>query len=376
MKKLNRYIMKQILVGFLLVTFSLMSIIWLTQSLRFIDLITNNGIPVSIFAELTSLLMPRIFTVLAPISLFAAVLFVYNRMLSDRELVVMQAAGISPWENAKPAVYFGLFMVLFNFYVYNWGIPWAEKTFNELQWQVKNDVSHLMFREGEFTSLQNGLTVFISTHEKDGSISGILVNDERNPKAKVTLSAEKGRVVYTDNGPKIIMVNGARQEINNANNQFTSVAFERYSVDFGMKGSSSRKAAGAREKTLKELLNARNIPGLSEKEVNRFLVEGNRRLLNPFYNLLFALLACTGLLIGNFNRRGQAKIICCSITAMVIIQALDLSFGNLAVKNIKLLPLIYVNFLIPFVACFYLLRFYNPAMFRRKKHYEEGFGDA
>ena len=117
MNILNRYIMKQILVGFLLVTFSLMSIIWLTQSLRFIDLITNNGIPVSIFAELTSLLMPRIFTVLAPISLFAAVLFVYNRMLSDRELVVMQAAGISPWENAKPAVYFGLFMVLFTLFI-------------------------------------------------------------------------------------------------------------------------------------------------------------------------------------------------------------------------------------------------------------------
>lgn len=377
MKKLNLYIMKQIFIGFLLVTFSLMSIIWLTQSLRFVDLITNNGIPVSIFAEMTSLLMPRIFTVLAPISLFAAVLFVYNRMLADRELVVMQSAGISPWQNAKPAVIFGLIMTVFNFYVYNYGIPWAEKTFNELQWQVKNDVSHLMFREGEFTSMQNGLTVFITTHEKDGSLAGILVNDERNPKSKVTLSAEKGRVVYTDNGPKIIMVNGARQAINTADNQFTSVAFERYSVDFGMKETSSRKAAGVREKTLSELLNARSIPGLSEKEVNRYLVEGNRRLLNPFYNLLFALLGCTGLLVGNFNRRGQAKIISASIVAMVIIQALDLSFGNLAVKHISLLPLVYINLILPLLICFYLLRFYNPAVFRRKKRFsEEGFDNA
>ncbi len=377
MKKLNLYIMKQIFIGFLLVTFSLMSIIWLTQSLRFVDLITNNGIPVSIFAEMTSLLMPRIFTVLAPISLFAAVLFVYNRMLADRELVVMQSAGISPWQNAKPAVIFGLIMTVFNFYVYNYGIPWAEKTFNELQWQVKNDVSHLMFREGEFTSMQNGLTVFITTHEKDGSLAGILVNDERNPKSKVTLSAEKGRVVYTDNGPKIIMVNGARQAINTDDNQFTSVAFERYSVDFGMKETSSRKAAGVREKTLSELLNARSIPGLSEKEVNRYLVEGNRRLLNPFYNLLFALLGCTGLLVGNFNRRGQAKIISASIVAMVIIQALDLSFGNLAVKHISLLPLVYINLILPLLVCFYLLRFYNPAVFRRKKRFsEEGFDNA
>lgn len=371
MKKLNSYILKQIFIGFLLVTFSLMSIIWLTQSLRFVDLITNNGIPVSTFALMTSLLMPRIFTILAPISLFAAVLFVYNRMLSDRELVVMKSAGISPWQNAKPAILFGFIMSLFNIFVFNYGIPWSEKNFNELEWQIKNDVSHLMFREGEFTAVQNGLTIFITTHEKDGSISGILVNDERNPKNRTTLSAEKGRVVYTDNNPKIIMINGARQEINMENGQFTSVSFSRYSVDFGVKETTRKKEAGVRQKNLKELLTAGSNPELDPKEARRYIVEGNRRIVNPFYSLLFSLMACTGLLVGSFNRRGQAKIISFSIAAMVIIQALDLSITNLAAKHIVLLPLMYLNFLIPLLFCLYLLRFYNPSFFRKKKSYEE-----
>lgn len=368
--------MKQIFVGFLLVTFSLMSIIWLTQSLRFVDLITNNGIPVSTFAEMTSLLMPRIFTILAPISLFAAVLFVYNRMLSDRELVVMKSAGISPWQNAKPALVFGIFLAFANFYIYNYGIPWAEKTFNELEWQVKNDVSHLMFREGEFTSLQNGLTVFITTHEKDGSITGILVNDERNPQSKTTLSAEKGRVVYTPEGPKVIMINGARQEINNSTGQFTSVAFNRYSVDFGIKESKGRKEAGVREKPLSELLNAHSNPNLTKIEANRYFVEGTRRLLSPLYSILFSLLACTGLLVCNFNRRGQAKVISISIVSMISIQAIDLSLINIATKNINMLGLIYANLLIPTIFCLYLLLFYNPALFRRHKHLEEGLNNV
>lgn len=367
MKKLDRYIIRQILVGFLLVTFSLMSIIWLTQSLRFVDLITNNGIAISVFAELTSLLMPRIFTVLAPVSVFAAVLFVYNRMLSDRELVVMKSAGISPLQCAVPAIIFGLFMSFFNIFVYNWGIPWSERQFSELQWKVKNDVSHLMLREGEFTRLQNGLTVFITTHEKDGSVTGIMVNDERTPGSRVTISAEKGRIIYTEKGPKIIMVNGARQEINKKNNQFTSVSFARYSVDFGIQEKSRKKEAGVRERDLQELLNAHNNPNLEEKEANRFFVEGNRRLLNPFFNLLFAVLACTGLLCGNFNRRGQTKIISISVTLMIVILALDLSLTNIAVNNLALLSLIYANLLIPLVACFYLLLFYNPTMFNHKK---------
>lgn len=367
MKKLNTYIAKQIITGFLLVSFSLMSIIWLTQSLRFVDLITNKGIAMSLFIKMTSLLMPRIFTILSPISLFAAVLFVYNRMLSDRELVVMKAAGISPWQNAKPALFIGVIMSIFNFYVMNIGIPQAENAFNELEWQVKNDVSHLMFREGEFTTLQNNLTVFITTHEPDGSVSGVLINDERNPKTKSTISAEHGRIVYTDKGPRIILVHGSRQQIDKTTQQFTSVTFDRYSVDFGTKETKARKEAGVREKTLRELLFAADNPKLTPQEVNRYIVEGNKRLTTPLMNVVFALLACTGLLVGNFNRRGQLKIVSISVASMVIIQALDLSFGNLAAKHLYWLPAVYLNLLIPFLTCLYLLRFYHPSYFGRKK---------
>ncbi len=366
MKKLDTYIIKQIFIGFLLVCFSLMSIIWLTQSLRFVDLITNKGISVGLFAELTSLLMPRIFTILAPISLFAAVLFVYNRMLSDRELIVMKAAGISPWQNARPAVFFGCIMALFNVYVMNIGIPKAENAFNELQWQIKNDVSHLMFREGEFTTLQDGLTVFITTHEPDGSVSGILINDERNPKTRSTVSAEFGRIVHTDKGPRIILVHGNRQELNRSNNQFSSILFDRYSVDFGAKKSKARKEAGARQKNLKELLSAGSNPDLTPKEARRWIVEGNKRFTTPLLNILYSLLACTGLIIGNFNRRGQTKIVSISVASMVIIQALDLALGNLAAKKLYWLIAMYLNITIPFITCLYLLHNYKPALFQKK----------
>jgi lipopolysaccharide export system permease protein len=372
MKKLNVYIAKQILIGFLLVTFSLLSILWLTQSLRFIELITNKGLPLSIFVKMTSCLMPRLYALLSPISIFVAILFVYNRMLSDRELVVMKAAGITPWQNSKPAVFMGLVISIFGIYVNNFGIPQAEKTFEDLEWQVKNDVSHLMFREGEFTTLQPGLTVFITSHEKDGSVQGVLINDERNKKNKVTITAEYGVVVYSDEGPRIVLINGARQEIDNKSKQFSSLSFDRHSVDFGSSAGRKRKGETARSKTLSELLNAKDNPNLTPQEVNRYIVEGNKRLLNPFYNLTMALLACIGLLIVNFNRRGQEKIVSISITIMVLIQACDLAFGNLATKNLYFLSLLYVNLLLPFIVCLYLLFFYNPSWFlhsRQKQSY-------
>ncbi len=366
MKKLNVYISRQIIIGFLLVTFSLMSILWLTQSLRFVELVTNKGLPLSLFIKLTSCLMPRLFSLLSPISLFVAVLFVYNRMLSDRELVVMQSAGISPWQNSKPAVYVGIFFSLFGLYINNFAIPYAEKEFNDLEWQVKNNVSHLMFREGEFTTLQNGLTVFITEHEKNDSVKGILINDERDPQVKVTVTAEHGIIVYTEKGPRLIMNNGVRQEITNKSGQFSSLSFDRYSVDFGAQSSGKKKDDSARSKTLTELFDAKNNPELTPQEANRYIVEGHRRLMNPFFNLVLALVGCTGLLVGNFNRRGQGKIISLSIGAMVLIEACDLAFSNLCGKSLYFLILLYANLVLPFAVCIYLLFFYNPAWFVRR----------
>ena len=368
MKKLTRYISGQITSGFLLVVFSLLSMLWLTQSLRFVEMVTNKGLPLRLFVELTSLLMPQLFVVLAPIAIFVAVLFVYNRLLADRELVIMQAAGISPFKNAMPAILVGILLSCFCIYVQNVGIPAAENAFRRLEWEVKNNVSHLMFREGEFTNLKAGLTVFMTKHEKDGSVSGILLVDETNPKQKVTLSAQKGRIVYENDHPHIILVNGSRQEIDVEANRFSSLEFERYSIDLGGFGKSGLKEASVREKKLSELLNANKNEALSEAEKRKYIVEGNRRLTTPFYNLLFALIGCAGLLIGNFNRRGQAKIISVSVFFMILILGLDLIFTNLAGKFLCFLPLLYLNCFMPLLICLYLLLFYNPFFFNRLKN--------
>lgn len=367
MRILTKYITKQIAIGFLLISFSLLAMLWLTQSLRFVEMVTRQGLPVYLFAEMTSLLMPRIFNVLSPIALFVSVLFVYNRMIADRELVIMQSAGISPWKNATAALIMGVALSFFNIYVMNFGIPSAEKLFRDLEWQVKNNITQMIFREGEFTSLKNGITVFIDKHENDGSVSGIFVSDESKPDLKVTLTAEKGRLINSPQGPRILFINGVRQEMNKKSYQFSTLAFSRYSAEFNNASGSKKKQESVREKNIFELLTSTSDNTLSPADVRRNIVEGHRRIINPFYNLLFTLLACTGLLICNFNRRGQAKIIAIEVLLMIIINGADLALTNLAGRFLYILPLIYLNCLLPLCICIYLLTCYNPVYFQRLK---------
>lgn len=363
MKILNRYIAKQVLIGFLLVSFSLLAMLWLTQSLRFVEMVTRQGLPVYLFAQMTSLLMPRIFNVLSPIASFVAVLFVYNRMINDRELIAMQSAGISPLQNATAAFIIGFMLTFLNIYVMNWGIPQSEKTFRDLEWRVKNNMTQMMFREGEFTTLRNGITVFIDKHEDDGSVSGIFVSDESKPGKKITLTAEKGRMLQSDTGPRILFINGVRQEIDKKTFKFNSLAFSRYSAEFNNTQGSKKKNQTVRERNFFELLNSKNDPTLSQSEIRRNIVEGNRRILYPWYNLLYALFACVGLLISNFNRRGQTRIVIIEVVSMILICAGDLAFTNLANRSLYMLPFLYLNLLVPFCICLYLLIFYNPFYF-------------
>lgn len=360
MKKLYLYITKQVSIGFLLVTFSLLAIMWLTKSLSFMEMVTNKGLPLVLFIEITSCLIPRLFTLLAPIAAFVAVLFVYNRMLSDRELIVIKSAGISPWQAAKPAMFFGILLSFFCLYINNALTPYAEDKFSELEFRIKNEATHLMFKEGVFNTVEINLTIFINSHQKDGSVKGIMINDERKPNVKVTVVAENGHLAQTEKGPKLMLRNGVRQELSLLDNSFSSLEFDRYSVEFSS-SPASRKKITARNKTLQELFDAPNNKELAKREVNRFVLEGHKRLFSSFYCFVLSLIACTGLLVGNFNRRGQGKVITISIVAMVWVMLGDLLFSNLSAKSLYFLPLLYANLLLPLFVCWFLLLFYNPA---------------
>src|ERR1700709_1021107 len=102
--RLDIYIFRQVLLALVVATGGLTALIWLTQSLRFVDLVVNRGLSFVVFMQLTGLLIPSFVAVILPITTYVVIQFVYQRMAQDRELTVMRAAGLSPWALARPAL--------------------------------------------------------------------------------------------------------------------------------------------------------------------------------------------------------------------------------------------------------------------------------
>src|SRR3954447_8953748 len=102
MHGLTRYILRQSLGTTLFVTTALSAAIWLTQSLRLVDLIVNRGLSAELFFYLGLLILPRFVDIVLPIGIFIAVLFTYNKLIAESEIAARGAAGVSKFGRATP----------------------------------------------------------------------------------------------------------------------------------------------------------------------------------------------------------------------------------------------------------------------------------
>ena len=113
MTTLFRYITKQLLFTTLLVTVIMCMIFWLAKASTLLDFILNRGLDIGFFLYMSMLILPRLLIIILPIATFATLLFVYYRLQTDSEIVVMQAAGTSTYALAKPGLVVGGVIAVF-----------------------------------------------------------------------------------------------------------------------------------------------------------------------------------------------------------------------------------------------------------------------
>ena len=344
--------LKQQLIMMVFVTLGLLCVIWLSQSLRFVEMIVNRGLSISVFLQLTSLLLPSFLTIIIPISLFFVIVFTYNKLIQDRELIIMRSAGLNQWALAKPALMVALISTAVCYFLTLFYLPYSYQQFKELQFSIRNDFSSVLLQEGSFTEL-DGLTVYVREVGRDNELLGILVHDSRNPDQQTTMMAKHGALLRTDDGPRIVLLDGNRQEVNPEDGTMSILYFDRYAVDIAQSVEDpTLRYREARERSVYNLLTAA-APDVNPNDIEAFRAEGHDRLISPLNAIAFASIALAVLVSSSFSRRGQTGRLLIAIGVMVLCQALGIAMKNLAAKNPALIPLMYVNAFLPIILGLY-----------------------
>jgi lipopolysaccharide export system permease protein len=347
MKRLTLYLLRHLTVTTLVVTVGLTLIIWLTQSLRLLEIVVDGGAPLRLFLTLMLVTLPTFLSIVLPIGLLAAVLFTYNRLTMDSELVVMRAAGMGPWLLAKPALVLAGAVMLVCFLLTLFVAPAANRELVTLERSARNDYSTMFLREGVFNDVDEGLTVYIRRRLNDGELQDLLIHDTRLPERPVTVMAARGNVVEGEFGPRVVVFDGNRQEVDRATGKMSQLYFDRYAVDLRvLEKQYAARVPDPRERSLDELLQAESDPAL-QPYAQKLLAELHQRLSSPLFAVGFTLIGLAGLLGGEFNRRGQSRRIIAAVAAVILLQSASLGVSNLAAKDNSFIPMLYVIALLP-----------------------------
>src|SRR5438270_205773 len=235
-------------------------------------------------------------------------------------------------------------------------LPASNREFKDLQFEIRNRFVSSLLQEGTFTTISDKLTIYVGSRNERGEISGVLINDERDPQQPVTIFAERGAFADTTEGSRIILVNGNRQRYERASGKLSVLTFERYTLDLAMlRDAPVVRFREAQERFLGELFFP---PGdLDATNYRNFLVEGHQRLAVPLSIFSFVIIPLACLLPGEFNRRGQLKRVLLAVVFALVFQSTDLGIKNLAASHYAAIPLMYVIDLLPLTLGFGMLLF-------------------
>jgi lipopolysaccharide export system permease protein len=323
----QRYLIKNLLAPVILISLIITTIIWLTQSLRFLDLIVKTGIDPGTFFQLCLLLIPPLMFIILPIALFISVMYIYNKLFVNSELTILRTSGVSSIALARPALLIATVVCLLSYYLSLSLIPLSNQKFKDMVFLIKENYISLLLQEKVFLYPSNDMTIYIGKKGEKNNFAEIFIHDKRSAKAPITLIAKYGSFEKKNNKTIINLREGNRQEVDSDGN-LSIIHFKELSLDLSIETTHiEEREKGISEKYMHELL----FPGknYSDYKLSRMRSEAHFRLIWPLVGITLTLIALTFILPAEYARAGQLKKLSFASLSGVLLLAIIFTLNNL-----------------------------------------------
>ncbi|HEX3431225.1 MAG TPA: LptF/LptG family permease [Rhizomicrobium sp.] len=385
MYRLFTYVLRQLAGPIGLFIFLLTSVVWLSQSLRLLDLVINRGQSALTFFYLTLLMLPNLLVIVLPIAFFAGTLYALHKLNADSELTVMSSSGCSPAQLLAPVLAASAVVMLATCACSLYLMPFCQRLMRDKEVDIRGDIAAAILNEGQFNTPSVGLTVFMRELSPDGQLRGVLVHDERDRLRPTTYLAERGIIAASAAGARLIMLDGtieqgtvqgacrhgppphpkptpttkaaAAKSLGTGPKCQTSgfappslsvLKFKRYVFDLDQfAGRPQESELRTSERYLSELLWPVSSKPLKRESRNIYFAEANNRLSAALYCPAFALIAFAAVTLGRHARGAYALRLATASLGAAALRIAGYGIQGIAARNPLFCILFYV---IPFAA--------------------------
>jgi len=334
MGSIDKYIFRTTLASFAVVLVSLTGVIWITQALRDIDLMTSQGQTIVTFLGITSLVIPALVLIIAPIALMIAISHTLNKLATDSEIIVMNAAGLSPFRLFVPFVYATCVVAVMVAFIAAYLAPDGMRRIKQWDTDITADVLTNILQPGRFAQLDQNLTVRIRERRPGGLLAGVFIDDRRDPKERVSIVADHGTVLKNESGSFLILEDGNLERLEADKRDPAMVAFGRYAFDMSKFSNHDQAVAlGIRERYLWELLYPDEDDPIYKQLPGQFRAELHDRFMSPIYPFVFAALTFAFLGMPRTTRQSRNFSIGGSIFVVFGLRMIGFACSVMAVKS-------------------------------------------
>lgn len=343
MRKLDLYILKQVILIFVFFLFVLTLIFWINKAIQLFDRLISQGHSSTVLFEFALLSLPSTSTIVFPLSCFAAVIFVTNKLQNDAELTVLQSAGLSPLSLAKPYIIFGFSCMLILGLFTTLIVPTTSKMLYQKQTELDSSVSGRLLKEGKFIHPIKGITFYIKKIEEDGTLSNIFLHDRRNKEETITYTATRAFLARDKNKTALYMENGLIQSSRHSNKELSTTEFKSVTIDLSntIRNKSPNITNLSQVSTLLLIDNFKKVAETTKNSEEAVALELHNRFHRPVFCMVAALLGFSSLLIGNQGRNGFKKQIVLGLSVIIFMKIIESYTTKIALGDYNFWPIIY-----------------------------------
>ena len=306
MKVIERYIFRRAVMLFFASLAWTLTIVWTTQVLTRINLVTDSGQSALAFFELATLILPSVLPVVIPFAVVIAIAQTLTAMNTDSELVVISAAGSSRTATIRPVMILAVAASIASFAVDNGVDPYARQRGRELVATARGDLVSLVIQEGTFRKIEDGLFIQIGERLPDGKLGGIFVADSRTEGTDLVYYAKSGAVVERNGESVLVMTDGEIQR-KLPGDDISVIHFDSYAFDLSLfTAQTGTPRMFPKDRTLSYLFNPDPDDFTFKKRPQLFRAELHRRFTEWLYPIVFALIALS--VTGDARSHREARI--------------------------------------------------------------------
>jgi lipopolysaccharide export system permease protein len=347
MIQIERYVFRTAANAFLTGVIVLTGVIWVTQALRQIDLMTSKGQTIIIFLMMTGLGLPSLIALLAPVALFAGILYTLNKLNGDSELVVMSASGVSPARLLRPLALLSGIVYVVVAALYLEVLPWTYGEIEALTAYVHADFISNFARPGAFSPLETGFVFHFRERTPDGALRGVLMQDDRDPAQITTYIAEAGNTLEHNGVSYLQLTKGVLLRPKSAGDS-AMVTFDDYTIDLSQFVHELNAAKRPRERTMAELVSPSEKDRADPALAGHIRSELLDRLASPLYAFVGGLVAFVALGEARTTRQGRGLAIGAAVLSFLVLRMIGIAATTLSVGDPRAAVFVWI---VPVGAC-------------------------